>query len=614
MASAWMMGPARTQRMVVVCALLIIGVSMLETVTAGQVAATKHRRRLHQGTPRSPSQSRVPRASPPSPVLPPGDQCHTDPNNDYQGTILAWGADNLQPSAAACCANCTALRGCNIWVWCGKTEGCGGGRAYKECWLKYNTLDYITTNYGKGNPGIPWTAGAVYTQAELTTYRNFQAELAANNTRRLNALRDDPELPLAFFDVAINGTPAGRIEFVLFAKDSPRQAENLRSLITGERGLDPSGQPYSIRNQTFYRIITNFLIQTGPRRGQNSIFGGVFLDDIGGLLLNHDRKGLMGAATSGPNTNNGDFAFAMGPNPSATGNYPVIGEVVSGIEVVDKVNALAATAPNNELLFSPAPVITNAGILRNGTYIQSKEYQDIIASEFARIKYNQAMNQTDLARYTALWTDTTKPLTFLEVAINGTYVGRISIVLFPEQTPIAAENFRLLTTGEAGFAPPGHEGAGLPYSFANASFYSVLGNYLAQAGAQTDSPLGGYFQNDDVYFRHDRKGLLSQANRGNGTNGAHFDIMLGPAPGLDGQYIVFGEVVDGYHVLEAINKVAMDRPDDQYSGTDIRIIQSGQLRPGSYIQTQEYQDIIAAEKARIASTFKPFQGKRRFYK
>ena len=52
-----------------------------------------------------------------------------------------------------------------------------------------------------------------------------------------------------------------------------------------------------------------------------------------------------------------------------------------------------------------------------------------------------------------------------QVAIKGTYIGRMEFVLFAKQSPRAAESFRLMCTGEAGVAPEGHEGAGKPYHF-----------------------------------------------------------------------------------------------------------------------------------------------------
>lgn len=85
--------------------------------------------------------------------------------------------------------------------------------------------------------GITWTAGAVYSTEELADWEKRADQARAVEAERLRKLRDDPELPLVWMDVALRGKKLGRIEMVLFVKEAPRAAENLRQLCSGELRL-----------------------------------------------------------------------------------------------------------------------------------------------------------------------------------------------------------------------------------------------------------------------------------------------------------------------------------------------------------------------------------------
>ncbi|CAI5490683.1 unnamed protein product, partial [Closterium sp. Naga37s-1] len=138
--------------------------------------------------------------------------------------------------------------------------------------------------------------------------------------------------PKVFFDINIDGRPAGRIIFELFTKQAPRAAENFRALCTGEKGRVPNepgregaGMPLHYKGAEFYRVIDRFICQTGINT--ESIYGGSFKDDPLALLLKHNKKGLLSAANVGPDTTTTHFSIVVAPAPHLDGHYPIFGQV-----------------------------------------------------------------------------------------------------------------------------------------------------------------------------------------------------------------------------------------------------------------------------------------------
>eukprot|EP00168_Porphyra_purpurea_P013015 TRINITY_DN3504_c0_g1_i5.p5 TRINITY_DN3504_c0_g1~~TRINITY_DN3504_c0_g1_i5.p5 ORF type:complete len:109 (+),score=48.25 TRINITY_DN3504_c0_g1_i5:590-916(+) len=73
-------------------------------------------------------------------------------------------------------------------------------------------------------------------------------------------------------------------------------------------------------------------------------------------------------------------------------------------------------------------------------------------------------------------------------------------------------------------------------------------------GGQSIYP-GGKFDDEPFVTTHDGRGVLSMANSGPNTNGAQFFITFKATPWLDGKHVVFGRVLDGDAVLDAIERV-----------------------------------------------------------
>jgi peptidylprolyl isomerase len=72
-----------------------------------------------------------------------------------------------------------------------------------------------------------------------------------------------PLLPQVFFDIEIDGAPAGRIVMGLYGKSVPKTAENFRALCTGEKGVGKSGKAMHYKGTPLHRIIPQFMLQGG---------------------------------------------------------------------------------------------------------------------------------------------------------------------------------------------------------------------------------------------------------------------------------------------------------------------------------------------------------------
>ena len=128
------------------------------------------------------------------------------------------------------------------------------------------------------------------------------------------------------------------------------------------------------------------------------------------------------------------------------------------------------------------------------------------------------------------------------VAVFETARGPIRIELAPDKAPLTVANF--VNLAKRGF-------------YDGLDFHRVIADFMVQGGCPEGSGRGGpgYRFEDETSngLRHDR-GVLAMANAGPNTNGSQFFITHVPTPWLDGKHTVFGKVVEGMDVVDAVKQ------------------------------------------------------------
>ena len=130
--------------------------------------------------------------------------------------------------------------------------------------------------------------------------------------------------------------------------------------------------------------------------------------------------------------------------------------------------------------------------------------------------------------------------------------GAILLSLTYAETPGTVGNFVGLAEGTI---KNDVQAEGTPY-YNGLKFHRVIEEFMVQGGCPQGSGVGGpgYQFNDEFHpdLKHDKPGILSMANAGPGTNGSQFFITHIATPWLDGKHTVFGSVVEGQEVVDAI--------------------------------------------------------------
>lgn len=139
-----------------------------------------------------------------------------------------------------------------------------------------------------------------------------------------------------FMEIQIGDQKVGRIELQLFVEHYPQTSENFRALCTGEKGTGKAGKKLHYKGSRFHRIIPGFMCQGGNCTGGDSIYGGSFKDEWTNGYVAHSKAGLLSMANAGRDTQNSQFFITLKPCRHLDGRHVVFGQVVSGMEVVSR--------------------------------------------------------------------------------------------------------------------------------------------------------------------------------------------------------------------------------------------------------------------------------------
>ena len=275
---------------------------------------------------------------------------------------------------------------------------------------------------------------------------------------------------------------------------------------------------------TFHRVVRLGIIQGGdplskdPAKIKRYGTGGLGILKAEISSEKHTRGAVSAVLQPGrPDSAGSQFFVAVTDQPALDGNYTIFGRVSEGLDVVQKISEVAADERG-----APAERVEIRSVTIRDTPPPEPEP---FATE----------SSADLAKYRAA----------LE-----TSAGSITVELLPDKAPEHVRNFLRLAS------------AGV---FDGTAFHRVVRGFVIQTGALTSrGPLTEkqqkFVRSLQPEFNDTRhvKGILSMA-RGDDPASAStsFFIVTGDAPSLDGKYTVFGRVVEGMAVVEAIEQSAV---------------------------------------------------------
>ena len=139
----------------------------------------------------------------------------------------------------------------------------------------------------------------------------------------------------------------------------------------------------------------------------------------------------------------------------------------------------------------------------------------------------------------------TNPRVFMTVAQGEKKLGEMVFELYADKQPNTVDNFRTICQGEGAAS---YVGSGFHYGL---SEFGIAGGKIDAENVGAD---GTRQSDEDLTLRHHKRGLLTACTDGLNASGSQFMITFGETPTLNGYQTVFGELVSGEKVLDALEQ------------------------------------------------------------
>ncbi len=331
------------------------------------------------------------------------------------------------------------------------------------------------------------------------------------------AMEIDPEK----FYVATIQTEKGEITVELLSEQAPKTVNNF-VFLAREGFYDDT---------TFHRVIPGFMAQGGDPTGTGMGGPGYTFEDEFNPQLAHDRVGTLSMANSGPNTNGSQFFITYAPTPWLDNRHTVFGRVIGGLET------LFSLSPRDpEQATAPGDTIESIAITESDT----PPTAEIPPNEELPVPEEPQARNAMYPRPPAMEIDSEEDYR----ATITTSKGEIVVDLNAEAAPVTVNNFVFLA--EQGF-------------YDGLTFHRVEPGFVIQGGDPTGTGQGGpgYLLPAEIDLEHVEGAIAmarlpDQGNPRRMSSGSQFYITLDSTPQLDGEYTVFGEVVEGMDVVQTI--------------------------------------------------------------
>ncbi|VDN15139.1 unnamed protein product [Dibothriocephalus latus] len=183
--------------------------------------------------------------------------------------------------------------------------------------------------------------------------------------------------------------------------------------------------------------------------------------------------------------------------------------------------------------------------------------------------------------------DEYRPYTFYEMLAHDAY--RDELVrrdLFSDLLPKTCQNFASLCRSDLSPVPK-NEIEVYTMAYKDSIFHRLVPDGWIQGGVKTPfihklytilrtqkSILFVFVLDENFSVKHDKRGIISMANKGRHTNASQFFITFKPARWMDFRYVAFGRVLEGWHTLEAMEHVPTvnERPVQEIKMAEVKVL------------------------------------------